>query len=29
MHEGICGDGRSFDEALLHLWLFRAPKEPA
>ena len=28
MHEGICGDGRSFDEALFHYWLFRAPKGP-
>jgi peptidoglycan/xylan/chitin deacetylase (PgdA/CDA1 family) len=29
MHEGVCGDGRSFDEALLYCWLFRAPKESA
>ena len=29
MHEGVCGDGRSFDEALLYYWLFRAPKGPA
>jgi peptidoglycan/xylan/chitin deacetylase (PgdA/CDA1 family) len=29
MHEGVCGDGRSFDAALLHHWLFRAPKGPA
>jgi len=29
MHEEVCGDGRSFDEALLHYWLFRAPKGPA
>jgi peptidoglycan/xylan/chitin deacetylase (PgdA/CDA1 family) len=29
MHEGVCGDGRSFDEALLYLWLFRASKESA
>jgi len=26
MHEGVCGDGRSFHEPLLHYWLFRAPK---
>jgi peptidoglycan/xylan/chitin deacetylase (PgdA/CDA1 family) len=29
MHEGVCGDGRSFDEALLHYWLFRATKASA
>ena len=28
MHEGVSGDGRSFSKALLHQWLFRAPKEP-
>jgi len=26
MHEQVCGDGRSFDESLLHYWLFRAPE---
>jgi len=26
MHEGVCGGGPSFDEALLHWGLFRAPK---
>src|SRR5262249_35607571 len=25
MHEGVCGDGRSFDEGLLRYWLFWAP----
>jgi len=25
MHEGVCGDGRSFNEGLLRYWLFRAP----
>jgi len=29
MHEEVCGDGRSFDEALLCYWLYRAPKGPA
>ena len=29
MHEGVCGDGRSFDEALLYSWLFRTPKVSA
>jgi peptidoglycan/xylan/chitin deacetylase (PgdA/CDA1 family) len=29
MHEKVCGDGRSFDEALFHYWMFRAPKERA
>jgi peptidoglycan/xylan/chitin deacetylase (PgdA/CDA1 family) len=28
MNEAVSGDGRSFGEALLHQWLFRAPKEP-
>jgi peptidoglycan/xylan/chitin deacetylase (PgdA/CDA1 family) len=26
MHEGVCGSGRSFDEAMLRYWLFRGPK---
>ena len=26
MHEGVCGGGPSFDEALLPFWLFRASK---
>ena len=25
MHEGVCGDGQSFDEGLFRYWLFRAP----
>jgi len=25
----VCGDGRSFDEALLYSWLFRTPKVSA
>jgi peptidoglycan/xylan/chitin deacetylase (PgdA/CDA1 family) len=29
MAEEVCSDGRSFDEALLHYWLFRAPTGPA
>jgi peptidoglycan/xylan/chitin deacetylase (PgdA/CDA1 family) len=29
MHEGVCGDGRSFDAALLHYWLFRATRASA
>jgi peptidoglycan/xylan/chitin deacetylase (PgdA/CDA1 family) len=29
MHEGVCGDGRSFDAALLHYWLYRAAKASA
>ena len=24
MHEGVCGDGRSFDDSLLYYWLYRA-----
>jgi peptidoglycan/xylan/chitin deacetylase (PgdA/CDA1 family) len=26
MHEGVCSDGRSFDESRFHYWLFRAPE---
>jgi len=29
MHEQVCGDGRSFDEALFLYWLSRAPTETA
>ena len=29
MHEGVWGDGRSFDERLLRYWLFRAPEAVA
>ena len=27
MHEAVCSDGHSFHEALLRVWLLRAPKE--
>jgi len=29
MHEGVWGDGRSFDERLLRYWLFHAPRAVA